>query len=428
MTVFIAGGSGLIGTALADRLERSGHAVILGVRDVDAMVRRRPGAQVVRFDFAAPDVEALADALAGVDVVVNAAGVFKEGRQQSFDDIHVKGPCSLFQAAATASVARIVQISALGADLLAPTPYWRSKARGDRCARAFPGMPVVVRPSLVYADDGASSLLFQRLAALPWLPLPATTADVQPIHLDDLVDGLAALLEHPDPPPQIDAVGPRAMPLASYLQALSPADARPRRVLRIPDRVARAAAGALRWLPGRAFDSDALRMLALPNTGDAAPWRALLQREPRDPGTFVAPARRPALRRDAILANMLPLLRASLSLTWLYTAYVSLFVFPQAASLDLLLRAHVPAALAPASLYAAAALDAALGLGMWVRRWRRAAYMVQIGVVLFYSVVIGLWLPEYWAHPYGPMIKNLPLLALTLLLLWLEAPRGHRAG
>ncbi|MGX9720016.1 SDR family oxidoreductase [Stenotrophomonas acidaminiphila] len=426
--MFIAGGSGLIGGALADRLERSGHAVILGVRDVAAMKRRRPGAHVVRFDFVAPEVEALADALAGTDVVVNAAGVFKEGRQQSFDDVHVNGPCSLFRAAALAGVARVVQLSALGAELDAPTPYWRSKARGDRCARAFPGTSVVVRPSLVYADDGASSLLFQRLAALPWLPLPATTADVQPIHLDDLVEGLVALLEHPDPPPLIDAVGPRALPLASYLRALSPLDARPPRVLRIADRVARAAASALRWLPGQPVDGDALRMLARPSTGDAAPWRALLRREPRDPAAFIAPARRPALRRAAVLANMLPLLRASLSLTWLYTAWVSLFVFPQAASIDLLLRAHVPTALAPASLYAAAALDAALGLGMWVRRWRRAAYLVQIGVVLFYSVVIGLWLPEYWAHPYGPMIKNLPLLALTLLLLWLEAPRGHRAG
>ncbi|MNV93557.1 hypothetical protein D3C71_1882650 [compost metagenome] len=51
---------------------------------------------------------------------------------------------------------------------------------------------------------------------------------------------------------------------------------------------------------------------------------------------------------------------------------------------------------------------------------------MQIGLILVYSLIISLWLPEFWAHPYGPMIKNLPMLALTTLLLWLESPHGHR--
>ncbi len=126
------------------------------------------------------------------------------------------------------------------------------------------------------------------------------------------------------------------------------------------------------------------------------------------------------------MANLLPVLRLSLSTTWLVTAWVSAFVYPRADSLDLLARAHVPDFLAPAALYGAAALDGVLGLGIWLPRWRRAMYLAQMALIAFYTVVISVWLPEFWAHPYGPVLKNLPILALIYALLRLEDRDGHR--
>jgi hypothetical protein len=35
--------------------------------------------------------------------------------------------------------------------------------------------------------------------------------------------------------------------------------------------------------------------------------------------------------------------------------------------------------------------------------------------VLAYSIIIAIFLPAYWLHPFGPVLKNLPI----LLLLWL---------
>lgn len=423
--IFIVGGSGLIGSALAEHLVRSGHQVYLGVRDASAVRRGSADAHRISFQFPNPPGSAVGELLRGMDVVVNAAGIFREDSTHSFDDVHVKGPCSLFELAAHAGVPRIIQISALGADLHAATGYWRSKACGDRCAWAFPGTAVVVRPSLVYAEEGASSLLFHRLAVLPWLPLPATTGDVQPIHLTDLVEGLCHLVDCPDPPRLVAAVGPVRLSIDGYLQALSSSNQR-QCTARIPLPLMLWLA---RWLPsGSVANADALRMLAQPNTADPAPWRAVVGRPLRVPGQFVAPERRQQAQRNAVLANLLPVLRLSISLTWLVTAWVSAFAYPHAASLDLLVRAQIPVTVAPVMLYLAALLDAALGLGMWIRRWRVGIYLAQIGLMVFYSVVVTLWLPEFWAHPYGPMIKNLPMLALTVLLLWLEKPLGHRAG
>lgn len=429
--MLVAGANGLIGSALVARLERDGHEVVLAVRDEAAAAGRWPGRRLVRVDYAEPmacTAEA-AMAFAGIDVVINAAGIFRERGRASFEAVHVNGPCSLFALAAAAGVGRLIQISALGARPDAPTAYLRSKAHGDACAWEFPGRVVVVRPSLVFAGDGASTRLFLRLASLPLLPLPQGGSQcVQPLHLADLCDGVAVLATHPDPPPLVNAVGPDRLSLAAYLQTLAAGIGRRPRIVPVPPQAAVSAARALKRLPGSLVDPDALAMLQQGNCADARLWRSIVGRPLRPAGAFIGAGEAAVLGRSADLANLLPLLRASVSLTWLATAWISAFVYPRAASLDLLHRAQVPEALAPSALYAAAALDALLGLGMWSRRWRRAAYGLQLAAIGFYTLVISLWLPEFWAHPYGPVLKNLPLFALICALMRLEDRDGpgHR--
>ncbi len=65
---------------------------------------------------------------------------------------------------------------------------------------------------------------------------------------------------------------------------------------------------------------------------------------------------------------------------------------------------------------------------MWLPRWRASVYRVQLALIMFYTVIISFWLPEYWAHPYGPVLKNLPMLALISALLRLEPDRGGWLG
>ena len=70
------------------------------------------------------------------------------------------------------------------------------------------------------------------------------------------------------------------------------------------------------------------------------------------------------------------------------------------------------------ALYGAALLDLAFGVGVYAlepprRRWLWRAQML---LILAYSVIIALALPEYWLHPFGPLLKNVPLFAVILLL------------
>jgi hypothetical protein len=72
---------------------------------------------------------------------------------------------------------------------------------------------------------------------------------------------------------------------------------------------------------------------------------------------------------------------------------------------------------APIALYGASLLDLALGVATLALRQARRLWQFQITVILIYSAVITWYLPEFWVHPFGPIAKNIPILAL-LVLLW----------
>jgi hypothetical protein len=184
----------------------------------------------------------------------------------------------------------------------------------------------------------------------------------------------------------------------------------------------RAAAAVGSLLPGALLDRDTLDMLAAGNTADAAATTRILRRAPRAIESFVAADARLAAAREAKLRWLLPALRVSIALVWIWTAIVSVWMYPREQSLELLYRVGVPQALAPWMLYGAAGLDFIFGVATLALRRRRWLWLAQIGLIVGYTIIITLELPEFWLHPYGPILKNLPLLAALYLLYALEEP------
>ena len=79
--------------------------------------------------------------------------------------------------------------------------------------------------------------------------------------------------------------------------------------------------------------------------------------------------------------------------------------------------------MAPLILYGASMADFALGI-LVLSRWRlRLVAALQIGIMLAYMLVISFCLPEFWLHPFGPLLKNLPLLMAILVSLIIEEER-----
>ena len=49
-------------------------------------------------------------------------------------------------------------------------------------------------------------------------------------------------------------------------------------------------------------------------------------------------------------------------------------------------------------------------------RQRAWVWLVQLCVVVGYSIIVAIGLPENWFHPFAPLIKNIPIIALLFYL------------
>lgn len=432
--VFVLGASGFIGRRVVRLLAAHGCQVVAGVRRPET-ASALPVSEVYAIDFSAMlSTETWLPFLAGIDTVVNLVGIFDESvGKNTFVNVQHKAAASLFQACSRIGIRRVIQLSALGADASADTPFLLTKHAADEALLAC-DVPegLVLQPSLVYGSDGRSSVLFRALASLPLIVLPSGGRQlVQPIHVDDVAAAIVtAVRDLPltgvvGPGRRVPLVGPAPVSLARYLALLRMGMGRGGRlmVVSIPQTVAMHAAG---WLGRRInlpLNADAMRMLARGNTASAAAITALLGHPPRPPEEFIAESERLVLWIGALLTWMPWVLRASVAFLWIATAIVSFGWYPITDSLALLGRAGVPETMRPIALYGAATLDLIMGVLSVSPRRPTWLWHAQAALIIGYMLVITVRLPEYWLHPYGPITKNVPILALIWLLDLLERRR-----
>jgi uncharacterized protein YbjT (DUF2867 family) len=424
MVVLLTGATGFVGRHLLQALVAAGHEVVCAVRHASSKGAGHPLIRYIEADFTTDrHPSAWEPRLNAVDAVINAVGILRERGAQTFETIHVRAPQALFAACATAGVRRVIQISALGADEAALSRYHLSKKSADDFLASLPVDWTVVQPSLVYGAGGTSASLFTMLASLPCIPVPGRgEQQVQPVHIEDVVQVILVLLQSPAKwRSRVPIVGAAPLTLRDFLARLRAAMGLGRApVVPMPMSLMQIGARVSGWLPGSLLDIETLNMLTRGNTGNAEPTRTLLGREPRAIEDFVPRSDATAVAAHAKLQWLLPLLRWSIAVVWIATGIVSLGLYPASESYALLTRVGVSAAHAPVFLYGAAALDLFLGFATLIMRRRRWLWIAQILLILGYTLIITLKLPEFWLHPYGPVLKNLPLLAALWLLYELE--------
>jgi uncharacterized protein YbjT (DUF2867 family) len=425
VVVLLTGASGFIGRHLVHALLAAGHHVICAGRSKPPVMH--PHLSQVPADFTRDlDAQTWLPRLQGVDVVINAVGIIREQGSQTFLELHERAPCALFEACAMAKVRLVIQISALGADEAAQSRYHLSKKRADDRLRSLQVRSAIVQPSLVFGMDGASAALFTMMASLPLIAVPGGgRQQVQPVHVDDVVATILAILR--DPPnsgTRVPVVGPEPMSMRGFLGTLRQAMGMGRpHFLPMPMPLMHLAAAAGKVLPGSLLDSETLQMLERGNTGSVLPMSQLLGHTPRPVSDFVPRDDAGTVRTQAKLGWLLPILRISIALAWIVTAIVSFGLYPVEDSYALLARTGVTGALAPIALYGAAMLDLLFGIGTLVLkrgRWRRWLWIAQLALIIGYTIIISFRLPEFWLHPYGPLLKNLPMIAAIWLLYELD--------
>ncbi len=197
--VTIFGGSGFVGRYIARRLAKEGWRVRVAVRRPnDALFVRPYGVvgQVEPVFCNIRDDDSVRAVTKGADVVVNCVGILAEDGKNTFDAVQAEGAGRVARIASEESVARLVQISAIGADADSDSEYAQSKAEGEAAVLdAFPSA-VILRPSIIFGDEDE---FFNRFASMtrmsPVLPVVGADTKFQPVYVDDVAQAavLAAL-------------------------------------------------------------------------------------------------------------------------------------------------------------------------------------------------------------------------------------------
>ncbi|WP_282024083.1 complex I NDUFA9 subunit family protein [Limimaricola cinnabarinus] len=188
--VTIFGGSGFLGRYISRRLAHQGWRVRVACRrPEEALFVRTYGVvgQVEPIFCNIRDDDSVRAALIGADAVVNCVGVLAEKGRNTFHAVQEEGPERIARLAAEEGVARMVHVSAIGADEDSPSEYARSKAAGE--AGVLRHMPdaVILRPSILF---GAEDAFFNRFASMaqvsPVIPVVGANTKFQPVHVDDV--------------------------------------------------------------------------------------------------------------------------------------------------------------------------------------------------------------------------------------------------
>ncbi len=267
-TVF--GGSGFLGRYIVRRLAAEGHVVRIAVRHpANANALRVMGrvAQIVPLYASLTDEATVARAVEGSSIVVNLVGILAEAKSGDFTRLHEQGAGRIARLAANAGVARLVQMSAIGADPDSPAAYGRSKAAGEAAVReAFPDA-TILRPSLVFGPEDAFFNRFGAMARLsPVIPVFSGATRMQPVYAGDVADAVRAVVaEHAPAGGLYELGGPKVWSFRELLVWMMAEMRRTRLLVAVPPGIARIQAALLEHVPGKPLTRDQLAMLSRDN-------------------------------------------------------------------------------------------------------------------------------------------------------------------
>jgi NADH dehydrogenase len=250
VTVF--GGSGFLGQYVVNALARRGYRMRVAVRRPNAA--RMPEVfgmvgqvQEVQANLRYP--RSVRQAVRGAGAVVNLVGILQRSGAQTFEAVQAEGAGAVAEAAAEAG-ARLVHVSAIGADLASGSAYARSKAQGEVAVRKARPDAVVVRPSLMF---GPGDSFFNRFAALsrmlPVLPLAGADTRFQPVYAGDVAEAIARAIDGTAAGGRTyELGGPEIRTLRELVAYMLDVIERKRLVVSLPPRLARIQATVLEAL------------------------------------------------------------------------------------------------------------------------------------------------------------------------------------
>jgi uncharacterized protein YbjT (DUF2867 family) len=285
--VLLLGGSGFVGTYIANRLSQRGIEVTIPTRR-----RERTKALIIQPGIEMPEADisceqTLTELMRGHDAVINLVGILHSRDvtlpySRDFANAHVELPKKIIAACKATGVRRLVHMSALNADPKGPSEYLRSKGDGEALVLAAQGAldVTVFRPSVIFGlGDSFLSMFAKILKKVPVFPLGFGHARFQPVWAADVADAFVDCLSDVGTYGQAyELVGPKTYTLrelVDYAKALSGSTAK---IIALSEGWAYLQAGLMWLAPSPMLSPDNLRSMEKDSVAQAgsqqpANWR-----------------------------------------------------------------------------------------------------------------------------------------------------------
>jgi uncharacterized protein YbjT (DUF2867 family) len=268
--VTIFGGSGFLGRHLVQALARRGYRIRVACRNPNTAPHLQPLGNVGQIQAMQANLRSrrsIDRAVEGADHVVNLVGILYESGRQSFDAVQDFGARAVAESARAAN-ARLIHVSAIGADPESPAIYARTKARGEAAVRETVRDAIIFRPSIVFGpEDG----FFNRFASMsriaPALPLiGGGHTRFQPVYVADVAEAIARAIDGKVKAGQTyELGGPAKLTFKQCMELMLGVIERKRLLLPLPWWVARLMGSVFGMLPRPLLTRDQVELLRSDN-------------------------------------------------------------------------------------------------------------------------------------------------------------------
>jgi len=413
MNILLVGGNGFIGNKLDLALRLDGHLVTIASRN------KINGRRWCYLDFEQSKNESKLN-LTNIDLVINAAGIYTQSKTQNFVNSHTLGPIALFKYCKQQNIS-VLQISALGAEQKEPnTEFLSSKRKADQYLLTNGTNNVVLYPGIILGEGGYSTFQLSLLASSFIVPYVfAKDARLPSLGIEQFTQQVLSLVKNWPEKNQSHVLLSKAETIITLINNLRNWMGK-RKALYLP-------------IPQRAIDILFLLFphfsIGLFNKQSMAMMHAYRQTQYNfinKDSASVALLKTPITKAycNTLKIEQFSLLcTIILSLIWISSGVVSLINFEQ--SLQLASAMITLPVFAKASIVAGSLLDIALGVLIYIPTLRRKSLFAQLLIIFLYTLLITIYMPHYWLHPFAPIIKNAAVMMMAWYLLRFAITPNH---
>lgn len=268
--ITVYGGSGFLGRHVVRALAKRDYRIRVACRRPELTGHLQPLGRVGQIHAVqanlrhAGSVEAAAR---DADAVVNLVGILAETGRQTFGAVQRSGAQAVAQAAATHG-ARMVQVSAIGADSNSVSGYASSKAEAETAVLAAVPSAIILRPSIIF---GPEDTFFNRFAAmarmLPALPLiGGGLTRFQPVFAGDVATAVADAIDgKAKAGTTYELGGAEILTFKQLMRFTLDTIERRRALVPLPFPIASLMASVLQFVPGAPLTPDQVELLRTDN-------------------------------------------------------------------------------------------------------------------------------------------------------------------